>query len=198
MIIKYYIYNKYKDNDFQDLTLENLINEIYKKYKEKINKKKIKKISYMYIKDKLLENLTCPISQDIFINPYITPEGQTFNKYYIDKYIEIDGKNPLTKLPLEKRDLILNKKVLDLLELYDNNKNKFNKTICNELKNILKNENGNYYNNPIIIEFGEHKGETTEGNNNNNRYINLIIKSLIDQIGDLLEEDFKIFDEIHI
>ena len=45
MIIKYYIYNKYKDNDFQDLTLENLINEIYKKYKEKINKKKIKKIS---------------------------------------------------------------------------------------------------------------------------------------------------------
>ena len=198
MIIKYYIYNKYKDNDFQDLTLENLINEIYKKYKEKINKKKIKKISYMYIKDKLLENLTCPISQDIFINPYITPEGQTFNKYYIDKYIEIDGKNPLTKLPLEKRDLILNKKVLDLLELYDNNKNKFNKTICNELKNILKNENGNYYNNPIIIEFGEHKGETTEGNNNDNRYINLIIKSLIDQIGDLLEEDFKIFDEIHI
>ena len=35
MIIKYYIYNKYKDNDFQDLTLENLINEIYKKKKKK-------------------------------------------------------------------------------------------------------------------------------------------------------------------
>ena len=197
-IIKHYIYNKYKYQNLQEITLENIINEINRKFKEKIDKEKIKEISLIYIKDILVENLTCPITQEIFINPYIVPEGQTFDRNGINKCIEKDGKNPLTKSPLEKNQLILNKKVLDLLELYHNYKDDFNMNVCNILKNILSNEKGNYYHYPIVIDSGEKIGETVDGNNDNNKYKNIIIKSLIEQFGELLKEDYQIFDTIHI
>ena len=70
--------------------------------------------------------------------------------------------------------------------------------VCNILKNILSNEKGNYYHYPIVIDSGEKIGETVDGNNDNNKYKNIIIKSLIEQFGELLKEDYQIFDTIHI
>ena len=71
--------------------LESFIKDINEKYKENIEINNLKQIAIMYIKEKLIENLACPISQDIFVNPYIAPEGQTFDKAKIYEVIEKKG-----------------------------------------------------------------------------------------------------------
>ena len=78
--IKYYIKQKYETELSSELIIDNFIKDINLKFKENIELKNIKNIVIVYIKDKLIENLTCPITQDIFLNPYIAPEGQTFDK----------------------------------------------------------------------------------------------------------------------
>ena len=142
----------------------------------------------MYIKEKLIENLTCPISQDIFVNPYIAPEGQTFDKAKIYEVIEKKGLNPLTNSKLEIiKQLILNRKVLDIVEFYKNNKDNFDEKACLRLKEILTNNKNKYYENPKVLSSGENVGMTVEGNADK-KYKNLIVKSLIEQLGEYLDE----------
>lgn len=171
---------------------ELLIKEINKEFKENIQLNNIKKIAIIYIKEKLEEYLTCPISNDIFLNPYIAPEGQTFDKMKIDKSLEKNELNPITRNPLKKEQLKLNKKVLDLVELYKNNQHKFNQKACSSLKFLLKNENNKYYENPIVLSSGENIGKTIEEKSKNSKkskkYKNIIIKSLIEDLKDILDE----------
>ena len=81
---------------------ELLIKEINKEFKENIQLNNSKKIAIIYIKEKLEEYLTCPISNDIFSNPYIAPEGQTFDKMKIYESLEKNKLNPITRNPLKK------------------------------------------------------------------------------------------------
>ena len=186
-LIKYYILNKHKEQLSTEPMLENFIKDINEKYKENIEINNLKQIAIMYIKEKLIENLTCPISQDIFVNPYIAPEGQTFDKTKIYEAIEKKGLNPLTKSKLEINQLILNRKVLDIVEFYKNNKDNFDEKACLRLKEILTNNENKYYENPIVLSSGENTGMTVEGNADK-KYKNLIVKSLIEQLGEYLDE----------
>ena len=186
-LIKYYILNKHKEQLSTEPMLENFIKDINEKYKENIEINNLKQIAIMYIKEKLIENLTCPISQDIFVNPYIAPEGQTFDKTKIYEVIEKKGLNPLTNSKLEINQLILNRKVLDIVEFYKNNKDNFDEKACLRLKEILTNNENKYYENPIVLSSGENTGMTVEGNADK-KYKNLIVKSLIEQLGEYLDE----------
>ena len=166
---------------------EILIKEINKEFKENIQLNNIKKIAKIYIKEKLEEYLTCPISNDIFSNPYIAPEGQTFDKMKIYESLEKNKLNPITRNPLKKEKLKLNKKVLDLVELYNDKKDNFDEETCSRLKFLLKNEKTNkYYENPTVLSSGENIGITIE--EKSNKYKNIIIKSLIEDLKDILDE----------
>ena len=187
--IKYYIKQKYETELSSELMIDNFIKDINLKFKENIELKNIKDIVIIYIKDKLIENLTCPITQDIFLNPYIAPEGQTFDKTKIKQIVKNKKVNPLTNSSLTYKQLIPNRKVLDLVEFYKNNKDKFDDKACLILKNFLQNAEGKYYENPIVLSSGEKIGTTVEGNNDKG-YKNLIIKSLTDQLGEILDDYF--------
>lgn len=185
-LIKYYIKQKHNKHISSEQMKEILIREINKEFKENIQLNNIKKIAIIYIKEKLEEYLTCPISNDIFSNPYITPEGQTFDKMKIFEYLEKNKLNPITRNPLKKKQLKLNKKVLDLVELYKAYKDNFDEKACYYLKFLLKNEKNKYYENPMVEKSGENIGKTIE--KESNIYKNIIIKSLIEDLKDILDE----------
>ena len=186
-LIKYYIKQKHNQQISSEHMKEILIKEINKEFKENIQLNNIKKIAIIYIKEKLEEYLTCPISNDIFSNPYIAPEGQTFDKMKIYESLEKNKLNPITRNPLKKEKLKLNKKVLDLVELYNDKKDNFDEETCSRLKFLLKNEKTNkYYENPTVLSSGENIGITIE--EKSNKYKNIIIKSLIEDLKDILDE----------
>ena len=188
--IKYYIRTKYNAEISTEHMMNYFINEINLKFIEKIDLKDIKKYVIKYIKDKLVENLKCPITQDLFLNPYITPEGQTFDKTKIEQSIKTIHANPLTKTKLNIKELIPNRKVLDLVEFYKNYSDIFDEKACLVLKSILKKDKDEYYENPVVISSGEKIGTTIEGDYNM-KYKNLIVKSLIELLGDILDEYFQ-------
>lgn len=188
--IKYYIRTKYNTDISTEHMLNYFINETNLKFNEKIDLKDIQKYVIIYIKDQLVQNLKCPISQDIFLNPYITPEGQTFDKTKIELSIKNNQVNPLTKTKLNIKELIPNRKVLDLVEFYRNYNEIFDENACLILKDILKKDKDEYYENPVVISSGDKIGTTIEGNYNM-KYKNLIVKSLIELLGDILDEYFQ-------
>ena len=51
------------------------------------------------------------------------------------------------------------------------------------------NDEGKYYENPIVLSSGEKIGTTVEGKKGQ-KYKNLIIKSLIEQLGEILDDYF--------
>ena len=61
------------------------------------------------------------------------------------------GLNPLTNSKIEINQLILNRKVLDIVEFYKNNKDNFDEKACLRLKEILTNNENKYYENPIVL-----------------------------------------------
>ena len=135
-----------------------------------------------------MENLTCPITKYIFDNPYITPEGQTFDKIQIQQVIHLTHTNPITKTSLEENELRLNEKILELSKLYKN----FDNNTLKMIDTLLKKNNGEFYRNPIVKE----TGKTIEGEPFEKNYKNLILKSIIEQIGDILNEDFNEINNI--
>jgi len=191
-LIKCYVKQKYNKQITSEEMKELLIKEINKEFKENIQLKNIKKIAIIYIKEKLEEYLTCPISNDIFSNPYIAPEGQTFDRMKIYEFLEKNKLNPITRNPLKKEQLKLNKKVLDLVELYKTNQHNFDEKACSYLKFLLKNnKNNKYYENPIVLSSGsgEDIGKTIEEKSKKSKkYKNIIIKSLIEDLKDILDE----------
>ena len=61
----------------------------------------------------------------MFSNPYITPDGQTFDKLAIWQQIKKKGVNPITNNKLFQEDLIENKLVLDICEIIKLNSDYF-------------------------------------------------------------------------
>jgi hypothetical protein len=147
MIIKYYIYNKYKDNDFQDLTLENLINEIYKKYKEKINNNKLftnlnKNISDLYNN---LNDFNSKINSEISLKPNIDDINNLLkNTSNINIVNEIQKQIDNINIKLKEFEYNNNQIYSHILSIENNNKNNpnYNYKIIdnNEELNLLKND----------------------------------------------------------
>ena len=96
----------------------------------------------------------------------------------------------MTKTKLNIKELIPNRKVLDLVEFYKNYSDIFDEKACLVLKSILKKDKDEYYENPVVISSGEKIGKTIEGDYNM-KYKNLIVKSLIELLGDILDEYFQ-------
>ena len=63
-------------------------------------------------------------------------------------------------------------------------------------KLLISKETGNFYINPIVIALGANKGETIEDDNKIYGYKNEVIKNIIEDIRDLLDNDFFKFEAV--
>ena len=190
-----------KLNNGVTITKDSLNKKFFNQIKDKcgliIDKNKYEEIALNYAKERLSESLKCPLTNKIFSNPYITPEGQTFDKSAIMKKISQNGKNPITNNKLNSQELIENTLVLDICEILNQNYDYFNINNFYDIKNLLiSKETRKYYKNPIVITNSYRNGGTREGNINdfNAKYQNLVIKNLIEQNREILEDNFLKFD----
>ena len=116
-VILWYVKNTYNKILSSNILYECLLKEIKQKFGKEMNKTKLEKIFLSYIKEKFKEYLNCPLSANIFDEPVITPEGQTFEKNYILKSLEIKEENPLTRNKLYKSQLIENTIIKNICEI---------------------------------------------------------------------------------
>ena len=73
-------------------------------------------------------------------DPVMSPGGHTYERKYIENWIQIKKISPLTKKPLNKNDLRVNFAVKNMIETY--NSNCVNRNIkINDLKKNLINDN---------------------------------------------------------
>ena len=128
-----------------------------------------------YIKSKLLENLTDLKTKNIFLNPVIIQDGKTYEKDNINKsdnYVE-------------------NKLVLEICKILKESGEELTFENFQKIKELLINkETGNFYKNPIVKVLGINKGETFEDDNVIFGYSNIVIKNIIEDIRELLDDDF--------
>ena len=90
--------------------------------------------------DAFSEILKCPISGEIMEDPVMSPGGHTYERKYIENWIQIKKISPLTKKPLNKNDLRVNFAVKNMIETY--NSNCVNRNIkIDDLKKNLINDN---------------------------------------------------------
>ena len=135
--------------------------------------------------------MKCPITFDIFKNPVITPEGQTYDNYEIIKVLEKQGVNPLSKKELTEEQLINNILVKKLSVIITENKDELTKNNFNKIKKFLINpENKKFYSNPVVIKEGDKKGETEEGIGLIKEYSNKVILNIIEQNKEILSDEF--------
>ena len=192
-VILWYIKNKYNRIFSPNVLYQYLLSEIKEKCGISIDKNKLRDIYIIYIKDKLTECLTCPLTADIFLNPVITPEGQSFDKNYLLKELKLKGQNPLTRNNLRENELIENKLVLDLCETLKLNQDEFKMENIFQIKKLLINPNTHdYYSNPYVIQEGNRRGETEDGVGTTNKYSNKVISNIIEQSRDILTDEFLI------
>ena len=187
--IIWYVKKKYNKSFDSDILYQNLLNEIKDNCGIKINKEKLKEIFLLYVKEKFAEYLKCPLKADFFENPLITPEGQTFDKEYLLKEIQKTGKNPITLTKLNENQLLENKLLRDLCEIFKSNYDNFNMNTFLKMRRLLINKNTDtFYSYPIVLR----NGYTEEGIgiNNNEEYSNRVILNLIEQNKELLSEEF--------
>ena len=190
-VILWYIKNKYNKTFSQNILYQYLLDEAKEKCGITIDKNKLRDIFVIYMKDKLTEYLTCPLTADIFLNPVITPEGQTFDKNYLLKEIKLKKQNPLTRNNLNEKELVENKLVLDSCELLKFNQDKFKMENIFQIRKLLINPKTNkYYSNPYVIKEGDRRGETEDGIGNIDKYSNKVISNIIEQNGDILTNEF--------
>ena len=133
----------------------------------------------------------------MFSNPYITPDGQTFDKLAILKQIKKNGVNPITNNNLTQDDLIENKLVLDICEIIKLNMDYFNIQHFKEIKKLLKSKiTKEFYKFPYVISQGNDKGCTKEQYSfvNKEKYPNLVIMYMIKQNSEIFDDNFLKFD----
>ena len=195
-VILWYVENKYNKKFFLNILYEYLLKEIKNKSNKIIDKNEFRKIILGYIKEKFEECLTCPITTQIFINPVIVPEGQTFDKYDLIKSLKVRGVNPITNKKLLETQLIDNNLIKDLCVIFTSNEGELNIENFREMKKLLINPGNNkFYTNPVVIKEGDKKGETKEGNGLISEYSNLAILNIIQENKTILKDEF--FEDIN-
>ena len=81
-----------------------------------LTQKRLSTLEAMFTEIK--EQLTCPITQSLFEDPYISKDGYTFECYAIRAWTQSRGTCPLSRRPLDPRMLFpdrLAKKVIDII-----------------------------------------------------------------------------------
>lgn len=196
-IICDYIKSNHGINISSDILFEKLLLEIKNKCDGLIiDKKKYEEIILDYIKQKIFKYLICPITSELFSNPYITPDGYTFDRIAILKNIQTKGINPITKKKLNADEIIENKLVLDIIEVIKLN-DEFNIKLFQEIKTLLKSKSTKkIYEYPYVIAKGNNRGNTEEKNNFifSEKYPNLVIMNMIKGNSEIFEDDFLKFD----
>ena len=87
--------------------------------------------------DAFSEILKCPISGEIMEDPVMSPGGHTYERKYIENWIQRKGISPLTKKPLSKNDLRINFVVKNMIETYDCNFVNRNLKVDDLKKNLI-------------------------------------------------------------
>ena len=184
-VIEFYLKNeidkKFKDNN---ISLKNmLLEEIKNKYELYIDSDKFTKISLFYFKSKLTEHLTDKKKMKIFSYPMITKYGVTIDRENMNQRDD---------------DIIENKLVFKICQILSKNKDFLEMEDFKIIKQLLKDEIRNdYYINPVVISEGDKIGDTMEGNDNDyTNYNNTVIKNIITDTRELLEDDFFKFEGI--
>ena len=72
------------------------------------------------LSDKTMQNISCPISQDVMQYPVCTPDGNTYDRDHIIEWIKRNHTCPLTRLPLNINDLFPNKSLKCIIDGYVN------------------------------------------------------------------------------
>lgn len=184
-IIENYL-KKEKTKDFNNKSCLKifLLKEINDKYGLYLDSNKFIEISLNYIESKLIEHLTNPKNLKIFSNPVISKEGITY-----------EGENNN-----QVNDFIENKLVSKICEIVRKNKNNLKMQDFDIIKQLLKSDKTNlFFINPVVISNGINKGETIEGSNNENiNYKNIVIKNIINDIKELLDENFFKFEGLKL
>ena len=98
----------------------------------KINLKRLE-----FFKEKFMDALTCPISLEIFRDPVIVSNGHTYEREYIKKIIEENGKDPLTRENLDKDKIIGNYLVEKLIQEFNSGIN-FDENTYYKMVELLK------------------------------------------------------------
>ena len=192
-IVCNYLKSKYETNITKDLLFNKLLSKIKVECGLYFDKNKYEEIIIDYIKERISLYFKCPLTNQIFSNPYISPEGQTFDKNAILKIIQQNGRNPITKNKLEINELYENKLVLDIAEILNLNYDYFSIKAFEEIKKLLiSKETNKYYENPIVNINTNSQGTTREGSKIeiNAKYQNLIIKNFIEQNREILDDNF--------
>ena len=195
-VILWYVENTYNEKYSSNILYKYILEEIKDKFGEVIDKSKLRNICLSYIKERFEECVACPITNGIFINPVITPEGQTFDKYNIEKYLKNKKENPLTRKRLFQAQLIGNTLVKKLCVILTSNKDELSMDNFIKMKKLLINpKNNNFYSNPVVIKEGDKKGETEEGFGLVSEYSNKSILNIIEQNKAILSDEF--FEDIN-
>jgi len=85
---------------------------------------------------KIPNEFICPITLDIMKEPMVMPDGHTYEKEAIKKALEITHVSPLTKMPMEFSDGVINYSLKSLIENYVMEHNIQLTDINKKIKNI--------------------------------------------------------------
>ena len=73
-----------------------------------------------------IEDITCPITREIFCDPCIASDGNTYEREYITKWLEKNNTSPLTREPMDSKiysNNLIKRMVDEYLEMYSDEKN---------------------------------------------------------------------------
>jgi len=102
----------------------------------------------MDLNEKVPNEFLCPITLDIMNEPMVMPDGQTYEKEAIKKALEITHVSPLTKMPMNFSDGVINYTLKSLIEKYKEEQGLKDKDNTIKNINIFKDE-------PVKVEFEE-------------------------------------------
>lgn len=66
-------------------------------------------------------NFVCPITMEVMINPVVAPSGFSYEKEEIEKWVEDNHVDPLTRQPLEVTQLYDNRNLKEAIDYYNLN-----------------------------------------------------------------------------
>lgn len=162
-----------------------------------------------------IQYLQCPISTIKLVNPLIAPDGTTYSETEIVSWLKVKQTSPATGVPLNREQLRKNFLVEDLLKkakpislVMDGGKKSEFLLIDRDL--LINPQTGRFYNNPVVNEQGitvdgdrdsdansdgddhGHGGKDSDSNSasdSKNKYRNLIIANLIENLVKTEEEE---------
>ena len=70
------------------------------------------------LSDKMMQFISCPISQDVMQDPVCTPDGNTYDRSHIVEWINRNHTCPLTRTRLQINDLVPNKSLKGVINGY--------------------------------------------------------------------------------